>query len=143
MRNMLSRNVFLLLSWQNRRAAFFLTKTEERASIPREPTMQTERLSQHPPQEIQVTHLVPEQALPAMQQAIMNMLETLPTPITVIEHQDTQQKTYYTYQVGEQTEAHPFGIAMGATPDFLDAMRFSLEAAMQHRTDAQEGEVDM
>ena len=86
--------------------------------------MQTERLPQHMPQEIQVTHLVPEQALPAMQQAIMNMLETLPTPITVIEHQDTQQKTYYTYQVGEQTEAHPFGIALGATPDFLDAMRF-------------------
>ena len=98
--------------------------------------MQTERLSQHPPQEIQVTHLVPEQALPAMQQAIMNMLETLPTPITVIEHQDTQQKTYYTYQVGEQTEAHPFGIAMGATPDFLDAVRFSLEKAMQPKPDS-------
>jgi len=41
--------------------------------------------------------------------------------------------------VGEQTEHHPFGIAMGATPEFLDAMRFSLEAALKHRTEAQEG----
>ena len=102
--------------------------------------MQTERLPQHIPQEIQVTHLVPEQAIPAMQQALIDLLQTLPTPITITEHQDTQQKTYYTYQVGEQTEHHPFGIAMGATPDFLDAMRFSLEAAMQHSTEAQGGD---
>ena len=95
--------------------------------------MQTERTPQHMPQEIQVTNLIPEQAIPAMQQALIDLLQTLPTPITITEHQDTQHKTYYTYQVGEQTEAHPFGIAMGATPEFLDAMRFSLEAAMKHR----------
>ncbi|MFL5589256.1 MAG: hypothetical protein ACJ8DI_16635 [Ktedonobacteraceae bacterium] len=94
--------------------------------------MQTERLPQHTPQEIQITHLVPEQVVPAMQSAIIDLLQTLPTPITITEHQDTQrQQTYYTYQVGEQTEDHPFGIALGATPDFLDAMRFSLEAAMK------------
>jgi hypothetical protein len=100
---------------------------------------------EHPPQpnpqEIQVTHLVPEQALGAMQEAIIDLLQTLPTPIMITEHQDTQQQTYYTYQVGEQTEDHPFGIAMGATPNFLDAMRFSLAAAMQHRTEARGGEV--
>ena len=95
--------------------------------------MQTERRPQHTPQEIQVTHLVPEQVIPAMQSALIEMLQTLPTPITITEHQDTQQqKTYYTYQVGEQTEQHPFGIAMGATPEFLDAIRFSLEAIMNH-----------
>ena len=105
--------------------------------------MQTERTPQHMPQEIQVTHLVPEQAIPAMQQALIDLLQTLPTPITITEHQDTQQKTYYTYQVGEQTEHHPFGIAMGATPNFLDAMRFSLAAAMQHHSEARGGEVDM
>lgn len=99
---------------------------------------------EHPPQpnskEIHVISLVPEQAIPAMQQAIMNMLQTLPTPITITPHKEAQQqKTYYTYQVGEQTEQHPFGIAMGATPDFLDAMRFSLEAAMKHSNDQQGG----
>src|SRR6266566_2729962 len=93
--------------------------------------MQAERTPQHIPQEIQVTHLVPEQAIPAMQSALIDLLQTLPTPITITPHEDPQQKTYYTYQVGEQTEHHPFGIAMGATPDFLDAMRFSLEAAMR------------
>src|SRR5205807_4702985 len=98
--------------------------------------MQTERLPQHIPQEIHVVTLVPEQVLSAMQSAIMEMLQSLPTPITITEHQDTQQQTYYTYQVGEQTEDHPFGFAMGATPEFLDAMRFSLEAAMQHSAEA-------
>ena len=103
---------------------------------------------EHPPQpssqEIQVTQLVPEQAISTMQSALIDMLQALPTPITITEHQDTQQqKTYYTYQVGEQTEHHPFGIAMGATPEFLDAMRFSLEAAMKHSTEAQGGEVDV
>ena len=103
--------------------------------------MQTEHRPQHMPQEIQVAHLVSEQAIPAMQQALIDLLQTLPTPITITEHQDTQQKTYYTYHVGEQTEDHPFGLAMGATPEFLDAMRFSLAAALRHTTEAQEGEV--
>lgn len=105
--------------------------------------MRPEHLPQPNPQEIHIVNLVSEQALPAMQSAIMNMLETLPTPITITQHEDAEQKTYYTYQVGEQTEHHPFGIAMGATPDFLDAMRFSLEAAMQHSTEAQGGDVDV
>ena len=94
--------------------------------------MQTERLPQHTPQEIQITHLVPEQALGAMQSALMELLQALPTPITITLHEDAErQKTYYTYHVGEQTEDHPFDFAMGATPDFLDAIRFSLEAAMR------------
>jgi hypothetical protein len=104
--------------------------------------MQIERAPQHIPQEIHLVNLVPEQALPAMQSALIDLLQTLPTPITITPHEDTErQTTYYTYEVGEQTEDHPFGIAMGATPDFLDAMRFSLEAAMKHSTEAQEGEV--
>ena len=95
--------------------------------------MQAERIPQHAPQEIQVINLVPEQAIPAMQRALIDLLQTLPTPITITRHEDTErQTTYYTYQVGEQTEHHPFGIAMGATPDFFDAMLFSLEAAMNH-----------
>src|SRR2546421_12510697 len=105
--------------------------------------MQTERTPQRIPQEIQVTHLVPEQVVPAMQSAIIDLLQTLPTPITITPHKEAQQQTYYMYQVGEPTEDHPFGIAMGATPDFLDAMRFSLEAAMKHSTEAQGGEVDV
>ena len=105
--------------------------------------MQTERRPQQPPQEIQIVRLVPEQALPAMQHALMEMLQKLPTPITITEQQDTHQQTYYTYQVGVPTEDHPFGLCMGATPDFLDAMRFSLEAAMKHTTKAQGGDVNV
>jgi len=104
--------------------------------------MQAERISQHMPQEIHIVNLVPEQAIPAMQRAIIEMLQTLPTPITITPQEDAErQTTYYTYHVGEQTEHHTFDIAMGATPDFLDAMRFSLEAAMKHSTEAQEGDM--
>ncbi len=105
--------------------------------------MQAERISQHMPQEIHIVNLVPEQAIPAMQRAIIEMLQTLPTPITITPHEDAQQQQiYYTYQVGEQTEDHPFGIALGATPDFLDAMRFSLGAALKQSNDYQEGGMD-
>ena len=70
--------------------------------------MQTERAPQHTPQEIHVVTLVPEQAIPAMQQALIAMLHELPTPITINIHKDPKhQTTYYTYQVGEQTEQHP------------------------------------
>jgi len=104
--------------------------------------MQTQRTPQHIPQEIQIINLVPEQAIPAMQEALIDLLQTLPTPITITPKEDAErQTTYYTYQVGEQTEDHPFGIVMGATPNFLDAMRFSLAAAMQHRIEAQGGDV--
>jgi hypothetical protein len=79
--------------------------------------MQAERIPHPTPQEIQVVNLVPEQAIPAMQGAIIDLLQTLPTPITITSHEDRErQTTYYTYQVGEQTEDHSFGIALGATP---------------------------
>ncbi len=92
----------------------------------------SEQMLQPPPQE----HGVPEQA-------IIDLLQTLPTPITITPHEDAQQQQiYYTYQVGEQTEDHPFGIALGATPDFLDAMRFSLGAALKQSNDYQEGGMD-
>jgi hypothetical protein len=52
--------------------------------------------------------------------------------VTITPHEDTErQTTYYTYQVGTISEHHPFGFAMGATPEFLDGMRFSLEAALK------------
>ena len=105
--------------------------------------MQIERRSHQTPQEVQMVRLVPEQAFSAMQQAMMQMLQTLPLPITIRQQQDQHHQTYYTYQVGEPTEQQPIGIAMGATPDFLDAMRFSLEAAMQHSTQAQGGGVPL
>src|SRR5947208_6410015 len=50
--------------------------------------MQIERLPQYMPQEIQVIHLVPEQALPAMQLALIDLLQTLPTPLTITSEAD-------------------------------------------------------
>ncbi len=103
--------------------------------------MQPERTPQHTPQEIRVTRLVPEQAVSAMQQALIAMLQELPTPITITPHKDPKhQTTYYTYQVGKQTEQHPHGLAMGATPNFLDAIGFSLEAAMQPKPHGKQDE---
>jgi hypothetical protein len=54
--------------------------------------MQPEHYHQHTSQQVQVTNLVPEQAIPAMQQALIDMLQTLPTPITITEQQDTHGK---------------------------------------------------
>ena len=77
-----------------------------------------------------------------MQQAIITVLQTLPTPVTITEHKDSRDgKDYYTYRVGTISEQQTFGIAMGATPDFLDAVRFSLEAAMKQSNEHQEGEI--
>src|SRR5712691_7267874 len=99
--------------------AFLTDRRKPTISIPsKKQTMQSERAPQ--PKEIRVTRLVPEQAVSAMQQALMELLHDLPTPITITEQKDTRQQTYYTYQVGEKTEQHPQGLAMGATPDFLD-----------------------
>ena len=92
---------------------------------------QIERRPQQTPQEVQMVCLVPEQAFLAMQQAMVHLLQTLPIPITITQQTDTKQKTYYTYQVGEKTEEKPFDIVMGATPQFLDAVRLSLEQVMQ------------
>ncbi|HYU74420.1 MAG TPA: hypothetical protein VEL31_17255 [Ktedonobacteraceae bacterium] len=44
--------------------------------------MQIERLPQHAPQEIQVVNLVPEQAIPPMQQELIDLLQILPTSST-------------------------------------------------------------
>jgi|SRR6266702_7162917 len=94
--------------------------------------MQQERAPH--PQEIRVTRLVPEQAVSAMQQALIALLHELPTPITITQHKDPKRQTsYYTYQVGEQSAEHPQGLAMGATPQFLDAVKFSLQAAMKQK----------
>ena len=55
--------------------------------------MRPERPPQPNSQEIQVINLVPEQALPAMHSAIIDVLQTLPTPITITPHEDAQQKS--------------------------------------------------
>ena len=84
---------------------------------------------QQPPQETRMFRDVTMQAL-------ADLLKTLPTPITITQHLDTErEKIFYRYQVGQTTPDNPVGIRMGATPTFLDAVRFSLEAVMEQRTD--------
>jgi hypothetical protein len=68
-------------------------------------------------------------------QAIVETLKTLPIPITLIQYLDTQtEQFYYGYQVGIPTDEHPAGLCMGATPNFLEAVRLSLEAVMTRQT---------
>ena len=84
---------------------------------------------QQPPKETRMFRNVPMQAL-------ADMLKTLPTPITITQHLDTErEKIFYRYQVGQTTPDNPVGIRMGATPDFLEAVKFSLETVMRQGKD--------
>ena len=91
--------------------------------------MRQERTPPQPPKETRMFRDVPMQAL-------ADLLKTLPVPITITQHLDEQrEKLFYRYQVGKTTPDNPVGIRMGATPDFLDAVRFSLETVMRQGTD--------
>jgi len=66
------------------------------------------------------------------QQAIADLLKTLPIPITITQHLIEGEEIFsYRYQVGETTPENPVGLCMGATPDFLQAVQLSLKMAMQ------------
>ena len=82
----------------------------------------------HPPIETPMFHDVPMQAL-------ADMLKTLPVPITITQHLDTERETiFYRYQVGKTTPENPVGICMGTTRHFLKAVEFSLQAALNAST---------
>ena len=82
-----------------------------------------------PPKETRMVRSVPMQAL-------TDLLKTLPTPITITQHLDTErEKIFYRYQVGQTTPDNPVGLRMGATPNFLDAVKFSLETVMRQGKD--------
>jgi hypothetical protein len=69
-------------------------------------------------------------------EALTDLLKSLPTPITITQHLDTErEKIFYRYQVGEPTPENPVGPRMGATPNFLDAVKFSLEVVMRQGKD--------
>src|SRR5713226_1625615 len=86
--------------------------------------MPPERKPSQPPKETPMFRDVP-------MQSIADLLKTLPVPITITQHLDEQrEKLFYRYQVGETTPENPVGICMGATPDFLDAVRLSLQIAL-------------
>ncbi len=64
-------------------------------------------------------------------QAIMQMLQTLSTPITIERKVDERtEKTYFTWQAGEITPEHPVGYGIGATTSFVDALRLSINTAL-------------
>ncbi len=93
--------------------------------------MPQERVSQppQPPKETRMFRDVP-------MQAIADLLKSLPVPITITQHLDEQrEKLFYRYQVGETTPQNPVGIRMGGTPNFLDAVKFSLEVVMRQGKD--------
>ena len=84
---------------------------------------------QQPPKETRMFRDVPMQAL-------ADLLKTLPVPITITQHLDEQrEKIFYRYQVGQTTPENPVGVRLGATPNFLDAVKFSLETVMRQGKD--------
>lgn len=86
--------------------------------------MPPERRPPQPPKETRMFQNVP-------MQAIADVLHTLPIPIIITQMLDEQKETvFYRYQVGVTTPDNPVGIRMGATLNFLDAVKFSLEAIM-------------
>jgi hypothetical protein len=86
--------------------------------------MPPERRPPQPPKETRMFRNVP-------MQAIADVLQTLPIPITITQMLDEQQETvFYRYQVGVTTPDDPVGLRMGSTRHFLDAVKFSLEAIM-------------
>lgn len=86
--------------------------------------MPPEQRPPQPPKETRMFRDVP-------MQAIADMLKTLPVPITITQHLDEQkEKIFYRYQVGETTPDNQVGICMGATPNFLEAVRLSLHMAL-------------
>lgn len=90
--------------------------------------MPPERTPPQPPKETRMGSEVP-------MEAITQMLQSLPIPITIerrtLEKPRRGRTHYYTWQVGTPTPDNPIGISMGATPDFLEAVKFSLEAVMR------------
>ncbi len=67
----------------------------------------------------------------ASMQAIMQMLKTLPTPITIERRvEERTEKMYYEWQAGEATAEHPVGYGRGATTSFVDALKLSMNAAL-------------
>src|SRR5260370_42013893 len=67
-------------------------------------------------------------------EAIAQMLKTLPVPITITQHLDEQrEKIFYRYQAGETPPENPVGIRMAATPNFLDTVKFSLQAVLNEK----------
>ncbi len=84
---------------------------------------------QHPPKETRMFRDVPMQEL-------ADLLKNLPVPITITQHLDTErEKIFFRYQVGQTTPENPVGIRMGATRNFLDAVKFSLEVVMRQGKD--------
>lgn len=64
-------------------------------------------------------------------QAIIQMLKTLPTPITIERKVDERtEKIYYQWQAGEATTEHPVGYGTGRTASFVDALKLSMNAAI-------------
>jgi hypothetical protein len=75
-------------------------------------------------------------------QAIAETLKTLSVPITITQMFDqAREQLYYTYQVGTPTPEKPMGICIGANTEFLDAVKYSLEAVIHRQTEqTEEGE---
>ena len=66
------------------------------------------------------------------ERAIMAELAALPIPITITVEHDERGKQFYSWTVGRPGTPQPWGIAVGATTEFHDAVGNALVQALQY-----------
>lgn len=74
------------------------------------------------------------------ERAIIAQLATLPIPITIVPEHDKRGKQFYSWTAGTPGTPNPWGISIGATTEFHDAVSNALEQALKYalRTKSEE-----
>src|SRR5260221_4023560 len=72
------------------------------------------------------------------ERAIMAELAALPIPITITVEHDERRKQLYSWTVGRPGTPQPWGIAVGATTEFHDAVGNALVQALNYAMSAKQ-----
>ncbi|SRR6266487_5663350 len=65
------------------------------------------------------------------EQAIIDMLASLSTPIIIRKDIDDDGQPFYVWHIGESTPERPFGMCVGVHRQFLGAMKLALEKVIK------------
>jgi len=65
------------------------------------------------------------------EQAIIDMLATLPIPIFIQEEIDDEGLPFYVWHLGESTPERPFGVSVGIHRQFSGALKLAIEKAIK------------
>jgi len=65
------------------------------------------------------------------EQAIIDMLASLSTPIVIRKEIDDDGQPFYVWHIGEATPEQPFGVCVGVHRQFLGAMKLAMEQVIK------------